>query len=131
MANVLKPTSTIKIDLGIDPNGPVQKFMTHTCRIHMDKYVPYRTGDLRDYVDEGADYVEYKMPYAHYMYEGILYVDPETGSSWAKKGATKIPTSKQLHYNTPGTGHYWDELMMSAEKHQVISEIQDYINRRK
>ena len=120
-----QPTSVIKAGLGIEPNGRVQRFFTHTCRLHMDKYVPYANGDLRRNVTETSDSVIYKTPYAHYMYEGELYVDPETGSSWARKDAIKVPTGKRLRYHTPGTGKYWDKRMWSAEKDKVLQEVQN------
>lgn len=131
MRSNMKPVSVIKASLGLTPNGDVQRYFTHRCRVHMDKYVPYENGGLRvDSVEEGADYVKYDIPYAHYMYEGILYVDPVTGSSWARKNATKVPTSRYLKFHTPGTGRHWDQLMWSAEKDQVISEVQRYIERK-
>ena len=46
----LKPISEIKANLGIEPNGRVQKFFTNACRNHMDKYVPKDTGMLRENV---------------------------------------------------------------------------------
>ena len=107
----LKPTSEIKARLGIEPNGRVQKFFTNTCYKHMDKYVPYRYGDLRSNVDVQADSIIYESPYAHYQYKGI-----------SKSG-------KPLNYKTPGTGSYWDKRMVSAEMEQVVQEVQDYINR--
>lgn len=127
----LQPSSIILANLGLQPNGDVHKYFTHRCRVHMDKYVPYEEGNLRKLVEEGTNYVKYKSPYAHYMYEGILYVDPETGSSWARKDITKVPTGKNLTYHTAGTGDHWDKRMWSAEKNQVIKEVQDYIKRRK
>lgn len=129
MSLKMKPTSTIKAELGINPNGRVQKYFTHRCRVHMDKFVPYRKGNLRKIVFEGDNYISYNSPYAHYVYEGILYVDPETGSSWARKDVTKVPTGKELVYHTAGTGPHWDKLMWSAEKDQVIQEVQDFIRR--
>ena len=130
MAVKIKPTSVIIANLGLGPNGDVQKYFTHRCRVHMDKYVPYEEGNLRTLVEEGNNYIKYYSPYAHYMYEGILYVDPETGSSWARKDVTKVPTGKPLVYHTAGTGSHWDKRMWSAEKDQVIKEIQDYVRRR-
>ena len=70
----MKPISTIKADLGIDPNGRVQKFFTDTCANHMDKYVPY-SGDsgsihLRENIKKTADSITYKQPYAHAQYIG-------------------------------------------------------------
>ena len=32
----LQPTSVIKARLGIEPNGRVQRVLTHSCRIHME-----------------------------------------------------------------------------------------------
>lgn len=66
----MKPTSQIKVRLGINPNGKVQKFFTDRCRIRMDKYVPKDIGNLRDNVDKGADYIIYESPYAHAQYVG-------------------------------------------------------------
>lgn len=66
----LKPVSEIKADLGIDAGGRVQAFFTDTCYKHMDKYVPKDTGNLRDNVDKGIDYITYESPYAHAQYVG-------------------------------------------------------------
>ena len=72
----LKPISTIKADLGIEPNGRVQKYFTERCYQHMDKYVPKDTGALRETVVKGTDYIKYNMPYAHAQYVGIIHGSP-------------------------------------------------------
>ena len=59
----MKPISTIKADLGINPNGRVQRFLVDTCYKHMDKYVPKDTGMLRINVSKGNDYITYESPY--------------------------------------------------------------------
>ena len=127
----MKPVGVIKAELGLEPNGKIQKKFTHLCRVHMDKYVPQRDGDLATQVEEGFDYVKYQSPYAHYQYMGILYVDPETGSPFARKKATKVPTNRKLTYHKPGTGDHWDERMKSAEMDAVLRELQDYIRRKR
>lgn len=67
----LKPISVIKVDLGIQPQGPVHAFLTDTCYKHMDKYVPLAdTGNLRGVVDKGIDYITYESNYAHAQYVG-------------------------------------------------------------
>lgn len=68
----MKPISQIKADLGINSNGKVQRFFTDTCYKHMDKYVPKDTGNLRNIVSKGADYITYESPYAHAQYVGIV-----------------------------------------------------------
>lgn len=124
MSKKIKPISTIKARLNLEPNGEVQKFLTQTCAIHMDKYVPYDNGELRTNIDIGDNYIQYNQLYAHYQYKGILYVDPITGSSWARKDSTKVPTNRELQYHTPGTGNYWDKRMVSAEIDDVVAEVE-------
>ena len=110
----MQPTSVIKANLGIEPNGRVQKFFTNTCRIHNDKYVPFDTGVLAGTVTEETNCYIYEQPYAHYVYEGI-----------SKNG-------KPLNYHTdkdPLAGSHWDKRMVSAEMQDIVKEVQDFINR--
>lgn len=111
MPLIMKPTSVIKTDLGIQPNGPVQQFFTNTCYKHMDKYVPMDEGNLRTIVDIQSDKIIYESPYAKYQYYGVR----EDG------------THKVMNYTTPGTGPYWDKRMVSSEIQDVIKEVWDYI----
>lgn len=111
MPSTMKPISQIKAELGIEPNGRVQKFFTNTCYKHMDKYVPMDKGDLRTIVDIQPDSITYESPYAKYQYHGIR----EDG------------THPVQHYTTPGTGPYWDKRMVSAEMKNVVKEVQDYV----
>ena len=73
----LKPINEIKADLGIEPNGKVQKYFTERCYQHMDKYVPMAdTHQLRENVVKGTDYIKYNVPYAHAQYVGIVHGSP-------------------------------------------------------
>ena len=67
---MLKPISEIKANLGIEPNGKVQKFFTNACYKHMYKYVPKDTGLLREVVNLQTDSITYQSPYAHAQYVG-------------------------------------------------------------
>lgn len=69
----LKPISVIKANLGLEPNGRVEKFFTNTCYKHMDKYVPKDTGVLRRTVDLEANQITYQSPYAHAQYIGTIH----------------------------------------------------------
>lgn len=111
----MKPASTIKSRLGIDKNGDVQASFTNTCYNHMDKYVPRRLGNIGGHlrgetgaIDIQSDRIIYESPYAHAQYIGYT-------------------TGPVVNYSTPGTGPYWDERMWSAEKEEIIKEVQDYI----
>jgi len=105
---MLLPVSKIKIDLGINANGRVQRFFTDTCYRHMDKYVPKDIGNLRDNVTRTVNSITYESPYAHAQYVGY----------------TKGPVR---NYSEPGTGPYWDKRMVSAEMEQVVNEVQRYV----
>lgn len=62
-------------------------------------YVPFLTGSLDQRSRAVGSSVVYPGPYARYLYYGKLMVDPETGSSYAKKGTTKVLTDKNLVFN--------------------------------
>lgn len=54
----------------------------------------------------------YPGPYARFLYNGKLMVDPETGSAWAKKGATKTVKDKNLVFSkavNPTPQAHWFE----------------------
>lgn len=44
--------------------------------------------------------IVYPGPYARYLYRGKLMVDPETGSSWVRKGEHKVVTDRNLVFRT-------------------------------
>lgn len=107
----MKPISVIKANLGIEPNGRVQRFFTDVCYKRMDKYVPKDVGNLRNIVTKTARSITYESPYAHAQYVGF----------------TKGPIR---NYTTAGTGPYWDKRMWSAEGNDVVREVQKFANGR-
>lgn len=111
----IPPTSVIKQQLGIDPNGTVQWFFVNTCYRHMDKYVPMDTGNLRTNISMTNNMIIYESPYASYQYHGVR-----------EDNTHKINPE---NYTSPGTGPYWDERMVSAEMSDIEKEIQDFIRR--
>ena len=143
MSVKLKPISTIKVELGIQPNGPVQKYLTKRCAEHMDKYIPLDEGGLAyDNRIIEADRIIYESPYAHYMYEGKV-MGPNIPikrngiiEGWfSPKGKPKHYTGKDIDYSkSKARGHteagpYWDKRMVSAEINKVVEEVQNFVNR--
>lgn len=53
---------------------------------------------VMSYFGEAELRLVWSTPYARYLYYGLLMVDSVTGSSWARKGSTKVLTDKPLHY---------------------------------
>lgn len=107
----MQPTSVIKANLGIEPNGRVQKFFTNTCYRYMDKYVPKDTGVLRENVTIDSNSITYEQQYAHAQYIG------------------EVNGGQVVNYTTPGTGPYWDKRMVSADMQNVVAEVQDFIDK--
>lgn len=107
--------SEIKMRLGIQPSGPVQRFFTETCAKHMDKYVPMDNGDLRRY-ELGIDYVEYQQPYARYQYKGVR-----------EDGTHRIDEANRNRSKHPLATSYWDKKMVSAEMKDIEKEVQQYL----
>lgn len=112
----LNPISQIKANLGIEPNGKVQKFFTNTCYKHMDKYVPMDTGALSTNVDIKSDSITYQSVYAHYMYNGT------------SKSGKPLNYRKDKHTYA---GSYWDRRMVSAEMNDVVKEVQKKLEGKK
>ena len=75
----------------------------HTVAIQVQKdtspYVPALTGSLDQRTRVDGSEVIYPGPYARYLYHGKVMVDPETGSTYAPKGGTKVVTDKNLVLN--------------------------------
>lgn len=75
-------------------------------------YVPWLNGMLDRKTDVIGNAVIYDTPYARFLYYGKVMVDPETGSTYAKKGMTKVLTDKNLVFNKAGHNQaqsYWFE----------------------
>lgn len=94
---------TSGIDSVPDKLSDASKKAEHTVAIQVQKdtspYVPFLTGSLDQRTRVNGSEVIYPGPYARYLYYGKLMVDPETGSSYAQKGATKVLTDKDLVFN--------------------------------
>ena len=149
MSVEIKPVGQIETRLQIQPGGAFHKMFANTCMKHMDRFVPMEVIGIHRGALRGSAHVEqngeemdivYNTPYAHYMYEGKVYVDPlykvaafpirngkisfdpkdgEIEGFVSRKNVTKIPTNRDLKYHTPGTGPHWDRLMVSADMDQI------------
>lgn len=98
----LKPIQNIFVSLGIQEHGKAQLFLTNEAYRRMSKYVPFRTGKLRDTTTIKPGSVTYEVKYA-----------------------------KRQYYNNKGSGirgKFWDKRMMSAEQNQLTSDLQKYIS---
>ena len=113
MSSNFLPTSTIKMQLGIEPNGFVQRYAVHRVRVHADKYVPFDKGVLARTVTETSHSLIYNQEYAIVVYEGM------------RKGK-KLVIHKDKH---PKATTEWDKEMWRLEGNSIINEIQNLFKR--
>lgn len=78
------------------------------CRAVM----PMLTGSLqqRSHTEYGGTKVVFPGPYGRFQNGGLVMVDPDTGSPWARPGAKKVLTDRPLQYSRPeAVSHWFDE----------------------
>ena len=103
----------------------------------IDPYTPHRDGFLERNILLAPFTITYKMPYSHYVYYGVPYVDPlykvsgftnDGGVTWfSRPGVKKVPdTSKHFNYskdpNQLATDH-WDQKASQAGKTEQLGRI--------
>ena len=88
----------------------------HIVAIQVQKdtspFVPFLTGSLDQRTRVVGNEVIYPGPYARFLYYGKVMVDPETGSTYAPKGGTKVLTDKDLvfdkYYHAQAQSHWFE-----------------------
>lgn len=133
----------IKVKAHINVPGTVKKvndptfwkFSANEWHKLITPYTPMDTGTLSESVKikgkSGTGEIEYNAPYAHYLYQGQLMVDPETGSSYARAGTKKVYTENDLVMSKdrhPLASKEWDKAAEPTQKPKLISAMQGYID---
>lgn len=103
-----------------------QKKLNEQVAADCDSFIPFQQGALRNSLryPEGiyGGVIVWNTPYAHYQYEGELYLT-EDGRSIAHKHERKFPTGIPLTQHTPGTSDHWFE----RAKEQNLSQWVDLV----
>lgn len=121
-------------------------FLANEAKHLMDPYVPADSlvlaQNVRTYVELDQGVVHYLSPYAHYQYEGILYVDPKTHSpgffiedvGWrSRKGVAKVASAKKIKHSTfrhPLATSKWDQAMKTARLGDLAKAYENYLKRK-
>ena len=77
-----------------------------------EPFVPALTGSLTIRTRLDANKIIYHGPYARFLYYGKVMVDPQTGSTFAPKGGTKVLTNRDLVFSKamhPQAQSHWFE----------------------
>lgn len=117
--------------LGLNEGGRVQQVVDSEVLRICEPYIPrdlsggagggtlIQSGIENTVIGSGE--IVWKTPYAHYVYEGIVYVDPKlnaagfmTEKGWrSRSGVQKVPTERRLEYQgAPTRGAHWVERAM-------------------
>lgn len=113
----------IKISVHTDGFDAVKEAIARACTRaehvlaeQMEKdtqpFVPALTGSLTQRTRVVGNTVIYPGPYARFLYYGKVMVDPNTGSTYAPKGGTKVVTDRDLVFNQimhPQAQAHWGE----------------------
>lgn len=104
-------------DWGIAPKlQGTAKRAKHAVAVQAEKdtrpFVPAVTLSLANRTRVKDNLIIYSGPESRMLYNGKLMVDPDTGSAWAKKGATKVVTDRGLVFTQtvhPQAQPHWFE----------------------
>jgi len=113
----------IKISVHTDGFDAVKEAIAKACtraehvlaeQIEKDTqpFVPMLTGSLTQRTRVDGSAVIYPGPDARFLYYGKVMVDPNTGSTYAPKGGTKVVTDRNLVFNQtmhPQAQAHWGE----------------------
>lgn len=117
-----------------DKFAKAQQFVDSECIRLMVPYTPMLSGQMIQSATRGtvigSGEIKYNSPYARYQYYGKLMVSSITGSSYARKGESKVLTGKDLRYNKskhPRAGKLWFERMKADRKEQILKGAQNLL----
>lgn len=106
--------------------------MTREVDNRIGRYMAYRAGVMSGKQKHMISPTQILVDtnYAHFQYMGIVWIDPNTGSTWAPKYGRKVPTSRKLTYDTSHNekaGPYWDKALMENESAAIFKSVADEI----
>ena len=96
--------------------GKAQYVLDSAVMKDMTPYMPQRTGVFIDVtkamsaaIAGSGTVIAAAPPKGRFLYEGKVMVDEKTGSPWARPGAKKVVTDRDLDYSNPrATPHWYD-----------------------
>lgn len=136
----LEQAEKIKARLGLEMNGKVQKTLDFSIVHYLRLYEPYNIQmiDNTKVIKPGS--VEIQVPFAHYLNEGIKYIDPKYGKGafysdsfgfWSRPGIGKISSGENLQYHTGANrGAHFVERTLNEKIDDIIEETRKAVNKK-
>lgn len=112
--------ATIELDVDLSrfnkQYGEAQYVLDSMVMTSMQPYMPHQTGTFINVtkamsaaIAGSGTVIAAAPPFGRFLYEGKVMVDPETNSPWARPGAKKVVTDRDLKYSNPkATPHWFD-----------------------
>jgi hypothetical protein len=100
-----------------------------------NKYVPEDSGTLKSSAYATERSVIWSTPYAHYMYEGIVYgpnflVEIDGQLVWrSPAGKPKFPTNRTFQYQNPNATAHWDKTMLERDRRAFNNRVTAMLKR--
>ena len=96
--------------------GKAQYALDSMIMTSMQPYMPHRTGTFINVtkamsaaIAGSGTVIAAAPPMGRFLYEGKVMVDERTGNPWARPGAKKVVTDRDLKYSNPkATPHWFD-----------------------
>lgn len=115
----------MKVDVNLDrfekQFQDAQFWLDGQVMTDMVPYMPHRDGifvnltRMRSTSIQGSGKViAAAPPFGRFLYMGKVMVDPLTGSPWARKGAKKVVTNRNLDYSNPKATPFWFDTAKDA-----------------
>lgn len=110
----------IKVDINLSrfekQYQEAQFWLDSQVMTDMVPYMPHQTGTFVNVTRAmsaalagSGEVVAAAPPMGRFLYKGKVMVDPVTNSPWARKGAKKVVTERDLTYSNPkATPHWFD-----------------------
>jgi hypothetical protein len=110
--------ATIELDVDLSrfekQYGKAQYALDTMIMASMVPYMPHQTGTfinvtkaMSSAIAGSGTVVAAAPPMGRFLYEGKVMIDPITGSPWARPGAKKVVTDRDLKYSNPKATPYW------------------------
>ena len=146
----MKSTDLLLKERGLQKGGPVQKVVDTEAMRYMSPYMPRRqAGELEHLMVMatvvGSGRIHIPGPYAHYLHEGIVYVDPDyncagfiinsgpAAGEWrSRKGIIKVKSNpvRELQYTgAPMRGKKFFDRMKADHKDDILQAAQAMADR--
>lgn len=124
------------IDMGrINANlDHAQWWLDNQVMTDMVPYMPQSTGAFVNItraqsaaIAGSGEVVAGASPMGRFLYNGVVMVDPETGSPWARPGAKKIVTERALTYSNPRATPRWFDTAKDNHGRQWIAGVKSRV----